>query len=224
MRFRIRHPWYRSVWAMAGYGVLLIALFVLVERISQIRLDRQRKRLEAENRLELDRQRIEAEREKLALEVETKNRELGNAALNLIRKNEVLQRLRADLQGAGNEPRALQKLTRLIDQHLEGDHDWEILEESFTRVHDHFFKRLMQQFPDLTPGDLRLAAYLKMNLSSKRDCPLLNISVRGVENKRYRLRKNSACPKTPTLPSLSWRINATLYLVFQPQAAFFQTI
>ena len=38
-------------------------------------------------------------------------------------------------------------------------------------------------------GDLRLAAYLKMNLSSKEIAPLLNISVRGVENKRYRLRK-----------------------------------
>ncbi|MBK8921925.1 MAG: hypothetical protein IPM81_10485 [Saprospirales bacterium] len=104
VRFRIRHPWYRSVWAMAGYGVLLIALFVLVERISQIRLDRQRKRLEAENRLELDRQRIEAEREKLALEVETKNRELGNAALNLIRKNEVLQRLRRLARAPATNP------------------------------------------------------------------------------------------------------------------------
>ena len=47
----------------------------------------------------------------------------------------------------------------------------------------------MLNFPELTPGDLRLAAYLKMNLSSKEIAPLLNISVRGVENKRYRLRK-----------------------------------
>jgi len=48
---------------------------------------------------------------------------------------------------------------------------------------------LMLRFTDLTPGDMRLAAYLKMNLSSKEIAPLLNISVRGVENKRYRLRK-----------------------------------
>lgn len=36
-------------------------------------------------------------------------------------------------------------------------------------------------YPDLTPGDLRLAAYLKMNLSSKEIAPLLNISIRGIE-------------------------------------------
>jgi DNA-binding CsgD family transcriptional regulator len=56
-------------------------------------------------------------------------------------------------------------------------------------VHEAFFNRLKAQFPDLTPGDLKLAAYLKMNLSSKEIAPLLNISVRGVENKRYRLRQ-----------------------------------
>ncbi|MBK6995650.1 MAG: hypothetical protein IPH31_12245 [Lewinellaceae bacterium] len=72
---------------------------------------------------------------------------------------------------------------------MESDHDWEIFEESFNRVHDDFFKRLMHDFPDLTPGDLRLAGYLKMNLSSKEIAPLLNISIRGIENKRYRLRK-----------------------------------
>ncbi|MBK6286003.1 MAG: hypothetical protein IPF54_27970 [Draconibacterium sp.] len=45
------------------------------------------------------------------------------------------------------------------------------------------------QYPELTPGDLRLCAYLHMNLSSKEIAPLLGISVRGVENHRYRLRK-----------------------------------
>ena len=133
------------------------------------------------------------------LEVENKSRELSNAALNLIRKNEVLQRLKDELLDARNDPRALQKLARLIDNHLEGDHDWEVFEESFNRVHDDFFKRLMHDFPDLTPGDLRLAAYLKMNLSSKEIAPLLNISVRGVENKRYRLRKKLGLPEDANL-------------------------
>ncbi|MCE2771495.1 MAG: LuxR C-terminal-related transcriptional regulator, partial [Saprospiraceae bacterium] len=67
--------------------------------------------------------------------------------------------------------------------------DWQIFESNFNEVHEIFFKKLKHQFPDLTPGDLKLAAYLKMNLSSKEIAPLLNISIRGVENKRYRLRK-----------------------------------
>ncbi len=189
VQFRIAPPWYRSRWAFVVYSLLTVSIFWGIEKFNRRRLERQRQHLEDEKLRELGHQRTEAEREKLLLEVENKSRELSNAALNLIRKNEVLQRLKDDLVDTKNEPRMLQKIIRLIDEHLEGDHDWEIFEESFNRVHDDFFKRLMHDYPDLTPGDLRLAAYLKMNLSSKEIAPLLNISVRGVENKRYRLRK-----------------------------------
>jgi DNA-binding CsgD family transcriptional regulator len=64
-----------------------------------------------------------------------------------------------------------------------------LFETNFNEVHEQFFKRLIHDFPDLTPSDLKLAAYLKMNLSSKELAPLFNISLRGVENKRYRLRQ-----------------------------------
>ncbi len=191
--FRIAPPWYASGWAVAAYALLAAAALWGIEIINRRRLMRQLERLEAENARELARQRAEAEREKLVLEVENQNRELSNAAFNLIRKNEAMLGLKDELLatkfGPNTEPRVLQKIVRHIDQHIESDHDWALFEESFNRVHDDFFKRLMHQFPELTPGDLRLAAYLKMNLSSKEIAPLLNISVRGVENKRYRLRK-----------------------------------
>lgn len=186
--FKISPPWYRSWWAYTVYVGLLIAGLWQFERYNRRRLDRQRRRLESEK-----------EREILLLEVENKSRELSNAAFNLIRKNEALQGLKDELLASPNDPRALQKMVRHIDEHLEGDHDWEIFEESFNRVHDDFFKRLMQQYPDLTQGDLRLAAYLKMNLSSKEIAPLLNISVRGIENKRYRLRKKLGLPEEANL-------------------------
>ena len=52
-----------------------------------------------------------------------------------------------------------------------------------------FLKKVKLAHPSLTPNDLRLCAYLRLNLSSKEIAPLLNISVRSVEIKRYRLRK-----------------------------------
>ncbi|MBK9337825.1 MAG: hypothetical protein IPM98_15250 [Lewinellaceae bacterium] len=197
--FRILQPWYRTGWALAAYLLLLFAALYVLEKISQTRLLRQRRRLEAEKQQELGRQRVEAEREKFALELDNKNRELSNAALSLIRKNEALQHLRDELLKAGNDARALQKLARQIDQHLEGDHDWDTFETAFNQVHNDFFKRILLEYPELTPGDLRLAAYLKLNLSSKEIAPLLNISVRGVENKRYRLRKKLGLPEEANL-------------------------
>lgn len=194
VHFKVAPPWYLSGWAAVAYVLLAAALFWAIEIFNRRRLLTQRTRLEAEK-----------EHEILILEVENKSRELSNAALNLIRKNEALQSLKDDLLDSRNETRSIQKIIRRIDEHLEADHDWEIFEASFNQVHDDFFKRLMQEYPDLTPGDLRLAAYLKMNLSSKEIAPLLNISIRGVENKRYRLRKKTGLPEDANLTEFMMR-------------------
>ncbi len=199
LAFQIAPPWYQSYWAWGAYLLLALSITWFIELSHRRRLLQQRQKLEAEKERELARQRSEAEKEKLVLEVDNKSRELSNAAFHLIRKNEALQSLKDDLLAARQEPQSWQKIVRRIDAHLEGDHDWELFESTFNRLHDDFFKRLMLQFPDLTPGDMRLAAYLKMNLSSKEIAPLLNISVRGVENKRYRLRKKIGLPEDANL-------------------------
>jgi DNA-binding CsgD family transcriptional regulator len=80
-------------------------------------------------------------------------------------------------------------MARQIEKGLNSENDWEMFEHLFDQAHENFFKRLKTSFPDLTTSDLRLCAYLRLNLSSKEIAPLLNISVRGVEEKRYRIRK-----------------------------------
>ena len=114
--------------------------------------------------------------------------------MNLIKKNEILIKIKNQLNKVHSNitnktPLSeMQKLIHIIDHHLTNEQDWELFEKNFTQVHESFLKKLKQDYPELTPGDLKLAAYLKMNLSSKEIAPLLNISIRGVENKRYRLR------------------------------------
>jgi DNA-binding CsgD family transcriptional regulator len=46
---------------------------------------------------------------------------------------------------------------------------------------------------------MKLSAYLRMNLSTKEIAQLMNISVRGVEISRYRLRKKLAIPTEDSL-------------------------
>ena len=77
--------------------------------------------------------------------------------------------------------------------------DWEKFEIHFDQVHEDFLKKIRKKYPELTPKDLRLCAYLKMNLSSKEIAPILNISVRGVEISRYRLRKKMNLPRDANL-------------------------
>jgi hypothetical protein len=144
---------------------------------------------------ELEQQVIKAKNEQLEADNLNKSRELANATFTLIHKNESLLKVKEelDIMKAESSSKLFDghyiKLINLLDSQLENEKDWQIFESNFNEVHEIFFKKLKVQFPDLTPGDLKLAAYLKMNLSSKEIAPLLNISNRGVENKRYRLRK-----------------------------------
>jgi len=72
---------------------------------------------------------------------------------------------------------------------MNDERDWNLFETSFNETHESFFKKLKVGHPYLVPNDLKLCAYLRMNMSSKEMASLLNISVRGVEIRRYRLRK-----------------------------------
>ena len=81
------------------------------------------------------------------------------------------------------------RLIKSIDKDLASGEEWAQFEENFDQVHGHFISRLKEAYPKLTPQEIKFSAYLRMNLNSKEIAHLLNISVRGVEIGRYRVRK-----------------------------------
>lgn len=83
----------------------------------------------------------------------------------------------------------LKKISRKIDRDINNEKNWEVFDRYFDEVHQEFLNRLKEKHSDLSPKELRLSAYLRMNISTKEIAPLMNISVRGVEISRYRLRK-----------------------------------
>ena len=189
--FRVLPHWYETTFAKTVYLLLAILAAFLLWNWHQVRLRKQLQALEAEKEKQLQEERIKARNEKLQQDVLRKSQELANSTFNLVRKNEILIQLKEGLTGnhRPDTTKNNKQLIRLIDRHLTDEEDWKIFETNFNQVHEVFFKKLKAEYPDLTPGDMRLAAYLKMNLSSKEIAPLLNISLRGVENKRYRLRR-----------------------------------
>lgn len=187
--FTILKPWYSSNWAMMIYAILLILCIYAFFRYLDFRLEKERKSFEA-RRAEEAKKQIELEsRRQLEQEVELKNRELAHSAMTIVRKNEVLYELKNTLKAQLNKDQKSKDIIRMLDEHIESEQEWQSFLEVFNKVHDDFFKKLQTKFFNLTPGDLKLAAYLRLNLSTKEIAPLLNISIRGVENKRYRLRK-----------------------------------
>ena len=86
-----------------------------------------------------------------------------------------------------------------LDENLSSEDDWAIFQTNFDRIHEKFFRNLLINFPDLTPNDLRFCAYLRLNLSSKDIAHLMNITLKGVEVGRYRVRKKIGIPSTKSL-------------------------
>lgn len=191
-RFEILPPWYLSRLAGIVYVLALLGFGRWLYSLHERRLTRQASKLEVVRQRELQRQRILGRNRELSADVRRKSEELANTTLALAKKNEMLLALKEELAKGKRNPSGSidhRKVDKLIDRNLNNEEDWVIFESHFNEVHEAFLKRLRKAHPELTTGDLKLAAYLRMDLSSKEIAPLLHISVRGVENKRYRLRK-----------------------------------
>lgn len=188
--------------AIAFYIILFILLISLLLRYNKKRiyrhhlsfLNQQDEKTRIEKQMD-EQQIILLKNENLKTEITHKTIQLADATMAMMKKNEVLIEIKTELEkqkedlGPRYPARYLQKVTTLIEKSISNDKDWEIFEALFDQAHEDFFKRLKQVFTDLTQSDLKLCAYLKLNLSSKEIAPLLNISIRGVEIRRYRLRK-----------------------------------
>ncbi len=184
-------PWYRSTLAFLIYILAIFAGLMLFRR-AVIARTRQK---ESREREEKERELIQLRNEKLQADLTFKSKELANSTMSIIKKNEFLMDLKEMLYkqkeqlGSRYPDKYYDNLVRKIDDNMSSQDDWKVFDTNFERAHEQFIQKLKDNYPDLTPGDLRLCAFLRMNLSSKEIAPLLGISVRGVENHRYRLRK-----------------------------------
>lgn len=132
---------------------------------------------------------------KLQSEIDHKNTELASSAMNLVQKMELLSKLKEDLNrfkpkvDLEKDLKEFQKIIRVIDKELDHNQEWEQFAVHFDSVHTNYLKNIKTKYPDLTASELKLCAYLRLNLSTKEIAQLMNISIRGVETSRYRLRK-----------------------------------
>ncbi|WP_010424688.1 triple tyrosine motif-containing protein [Anaerophaga thermohalophila] len=192
----VKPPWYKSTPAIIIYALLFLGIFFLGKHITvkRVKLNEKHKREEKEREL------IRLRNEKLQSELSFKSRQLANTTLEMIKKNEFLMSLKDKLKRQKEQlgPRFPDKyyseLIKKIDGNISGDDDWKVFEHNFNLAHETFLQSIKSEYPELTPSDLRLCAFLRINLTSKEIAPLLGISVRGVENHRYRLRKKLGLP------------------------------
>ncbi len=134
--------------------------------------------------------------------VEEKTQELSSNDMAMLAKDDLLLEAKSLLtQLAKNEDdrRTIRRVVNKIEDTVNQERHWKSFQEHFDFVHNDFFKKLKTVHPKITLPEARLCTLLKMNMSSKEIADQLNLSVRGVETKRYRLRKKLDLPKEKSL-------------------------
>ncbi|MGB3077494.1 MAG: two-component regulator propeller domain-containing protein [Saprospiraceae bacterium] len=224
--FRIPPPWFKTTTAKVIYGLGFLGLFAGF-------MLRQRKRFESEKALmtvthqekeahairEAEQSKAalsEIQNEKLEVEIKYKNQELALTTMHLVQKAEILLAVQEGLHQIREKSpdpavtKEVQQLLNMVNFDVKLDEDWEHFAHHFDQVHVDFLKHLHESFPQLSTSDLKLCAYLRMNLSTKEIAPLLNISIRGVEGSRYRLRKKLDLSTDANLTEFILRLSPTI--------------
>jgi len=203
LNYTVSPPWYRGTIGFFLYALLVLLVLTAFyiynrqklltkKRIFKIQLEKKQRILLKEQELENIKALNLVKNEALASDVNLKSKQLANTAMALLKKNEILVLLKKEFllnKNKFSNPYAFNRLIKQIDKSIEHEDEWGLFEYNFNQVHKEFFDKLKSNYPQLTHKDLKLCAYIKMNLSTKEIAPLLNISVRGVETHRYRLKK-----------------------------------
>ena len=206
--FSINPPWYKSNEALYTYLIIILFIYgisyyffesrnkfetkrILVKELEKRKSQKQQFELE---KLKTEKKLIAITKEKLELQIEQENNELAYSTYSNIQKNELLVELKNEIERLkklkdSNISKLLKSFEKKINKELNDDNDWIKFEYHFKKAHPNFFKNLSNRHPKLTANDVRLCAFIKLNLSTKEAAYLLNINVRSLEMARYRLRK-----------------------------------
>ena len=216
--FKILAPWYRTIYALVIYLIIFFSILYILYKLFVKRLERshfleseaqkkkyrEREQILKEEALIAEKEMINLRNEKLSLEMIHKEKELANSTM-IIQKNEILQKLKNDLSKIKNsvhddhQKNDLGTTIKRIGKEIDNEKQWQVFNTHVEQVHQELFKKLKKDYPDLTPRELSLCAYLRMNISSKEIATLMNISTRGVEISRYRIRKKLGLDRNANL-------------------------
>lgn len=203
-RFEILPPWYETIWAKLVYLLLAVAalygLYLWQKRkfeVQQQRHQEEQRRIQYLHQLELEKSEAEIVRlknEKLEAELQLKNKELTTTAINLVQRGEILHKVKDEVlrlnktSGDTDHPEDIKKIIRMLEPE-KFKMDWDQFALHFNQAYDDFLIALKREYPKLTPTEIKLCAYLRLNMSSKDIARIMSITIKSVELSRYRLRK-----------------------------------
>ncbi len=138
-------------------------------------------------------------------EIEHKQKELASQTLHLVQKNTFIQELMENLENIKNSPEKFKmefrRIVMLLKKENASDKDWEVFKTYFSEVHNDFDQKIKTIYPNVSEKEIRLAAFLRMNLTTKEIAATLNVLPDSILKSKYRLKKKMGLEKNMDLTS-----------------------
>lgn len=208
-KFTVSRPAYLSVYAILIYVIVLgIGIFFYSKWHTNKALEKRKKEYEVErdkqNIKMLEQEKLIAQQQQQLLESElsSKSKELANLALDMYAKEQIIESLKDSItqkQQGSMSQKDMEALLKKFESGTSNLEFWSIYQKNFDMIHNHFFQKLRDRYPSLTASDLKFCALLRLNLSTKDIAKVTNLTIRGVEAARYRLRKKFDLPEKKSL-------------------------
>lgn len=126
-------------------------------------------------------------------QLEAKNKELLTTSIYAISKHEFITSVNEKLTKAKikfNKQQCAMIDEIICDMKSKDPTDsWLEFEHRFNEVNNQFYVKLNNQFPNLSPNEVRLCALLRLNMSTKEISSITHQSIQSITMARYRLRK-----------------------------------
>ncbi|WP_423998090.1 tetratricopeptide repeat protein [Maribacter sp. IgM3_T14_3] len=126
-------------------------------------------------------------------EIAYKKKELTSQTLHLVQKNTFIQELMENFENIKNSPEKFKmefrRIVMLLKKENASDKDWEVFKTYFAEVHNDFDQKLKTLYADISEKEIRLAAFLRMNLTTKEIAATLNVLPESILTSKYRLKK-----------------------------------
>lgn len=201
LELTVAPPFWQTTWffLLCVLVAVLVLLGGLAYLLQQQRISFHEKAMQAEQEI------LRLNNENLEKDVANQQARLTASLLQVAHKNNLLNDLKTQIKEVQNEKARtgdLKKLIREIDRELKQEDYWQQFQFVFDSTYTEFIQTLQERYPNLTEHEKRLCCFIRMGLANREISSILNITINGVEQAKYRIKKKLQLEKELSLNDL----------------------
>ena len=183
----------KMLWVILSIGIFIFFLLIISVLLYRNQRGKAVRSKLAQKNLEQEKQILLLEKKQLTQDIEYKKKEIASFAISLANKNEFMESVKEKLlniesDNKKNDHLQIDRIIREVNSNLDKT-TWAEFDLRFKEVYSDFYNELLARFPSITPNELKICAFLRLNMTTKDISAITFQSERSIEVARTRLRK-----------------------------------